>query len=250
MQRDIRLNIIIDNFEAAVDAMPNHYEIHLMQLIENFEATMFNVHLPARLVAPVDPQTPFTLKPREYTLREITRDSQNVHTGPVSNQTNTNVQILSDTPVPGHQQTVQEIKKVLIGGRKKLPKYLEDMEIWYAKDEIQQEGDFLYKKVLDGLWARIKSSKNKKELEKRLREELREMNGKCAMGHISRLCNVLVGFDEDIHPEISVGEHLQNKMSAISQKDIPLEEKVIEALELMKELGIPKEEQDAWIDAL
>ena len=183
-------------------------------------------------------------------LKYLSQDSQNVHTGPVNNQTNTNVEILIRTPVPGHQQTVQEIHTALMKGRKKPTKYMEDMEEWYAKDFIINDGDFLYKKVLDGLWARIKSSPNRKELEKRLKEELREMYGKCAMGHISRLCNVLVGFEEDIKPEISVGEHLQNKMSAISQKDITLEEKVIEALVLMEELGITKEEQDAWIDAL
>ena len=184
------------------------------------------------------------------TLGDISKDSQNVHTIFVNSQTNTNIEILKNIPVPNHQQTVQEIKAVLVKGRKKPPKYVEDMEEWYVKPSIINADDYLYKKLLDGIWVRIKSSKNKKELEKRLREELREMQGKCTMGHVSRLCNILVGFDEDIQPEISVGEHLQNKMSAISKKEITLEEKVLEALTVMEELGIPKEEQYAWIDAL
>jgi hypothetical protein len=184
------------------------------------------------------------------TLGDISKDSQNVHTIFVNSQTNTNIEILKNTPVPSHQQTVQEIKAVLVKGRKKTQKYVEDMEEWYVKPSIINADDYLYKKLLDGIWVRIKSSKNKKELEKRLREELREMQGKCTMGHVSRLCNILVGFDEDIQPEISVGEHLQNKMSAISKKEITLEEKVLEALTVMEELGIPKEEQYAWIDAL
>lgn len=180
---------------------------------------------------------------QQNNLSDLARDSQNVHTGPVNNQTNSNTEILLSTPVPSHQQTVEEITSALMKRRKKPTKYMEDMVDWYNKHS-------LYKQLLDGLWARIKSSPNKKELEKRLTEELREMAGKCTQGHISRLCNVLVGFDEDFKPEISVGEHLQNKMSAIAQKDITLEEKVLEALILMEELGIPAEEQDAWIDAL
>lgn len=186
---------------------------------------------------------------REPTLGRISKDSQNVHTNAVNKQTNDNVKILTETPVPNHQQTVEEIKKALMKNRKKAPRYLEDMEIWYAKDLIIEENDYLYKKILDGLWARIKTSPHKKELEKRLQEELKEMFGKCAQGHISRLCNVLVGFDEELKPVISAGEYLQNKMSAISQKDISVEEKVFEALEVFQELGTPEEEQNAWIDA-
>jgi hypothetical protein len=181
--------------------------------------------------------------PINSNLAEFSRDLQNVHTKIVNQQTDANIELLLKTPVPNNQQTVEEVTAALMKRRKKPTKYMEDMVNWYNKHS-------LYKELLDGLWARIKSSSNKKELEKRLTEELREMAGKCTQGHISRLCNVLVGFDEDFKPEISVGEHLQNKMSAIAQKDITLEEKVLEALILMEELGIPKEEQDAWIDAL
>lgn len=44
------------------------------------------------------------------------------------------------------------------------------------------------------VWLEIRNDKNKEELKKRLLEELIEMNGMCATGHVTRLINVLSGF--------------------------------------------------------
>ena len=76
-----------------------------------------------------------------------------------------------------------------------------------------------------------------------------ESLGKCCEGHISRLCNVLVGFDDSFKPVVSAGELLQQKLAAIAERDIQVEYKVGEAWILFEELGIPIEERNAWIEA-
>ena len=52
--------------------------------------------------------------------------------------------------------------------------------------------------ILILIWNKIKSSKDKDEMEKRLIEELTDMNGLCATGHLSRLINVMSGFYEGV----------------------------------------------------
>jgi len=47
-------------------------------------------------------------------------------------------------------------------------------------------------------------------MEKRLIEELEEMNALCATGHISRLVNILSGFFDDFSVRISFKEQLKN----------------------------------------
>jgi hypothetical protein len=64
------------------------------------------------------------------------------------------------------------------------------------------------------------------------------------------LCNVLVGFDETVQPEISVGELLQQKMAAISGMDLSVEHKVGQAWTVFEELKIPMNDREAWIEAL
>jgi hypothetical protein len=71
----------------------------------------------------------------------------------------------------------------------------------------------------------------------------------CCDGHLSRLCNVLVGFIEDIKTEVPVGELLQQKMSAIAAMDADTDRKRREALTVFEELRIPLAERDAWIEA-
>lgn len=64
--------------------------------------------------------------------------------------------------------------------------------------------------ILIMVWMKIKSSIHKEELEKRLIEEMEEMNGLCATGHISRLINILSGFFDNMSVKISFKDQLKN----------------------------------------
>jgi hypothetical protein len=67
----------------------------------------------------------------------------------------------------------------------------------------------------------------------------------CAQGHLSRLANVLAGFDQGI-----VGARsLQDEMAYISRLDISLAMKISQANTVMDELAVAETERAAWLEA-
>ena len=62
---------------------------------------------------------------------------------------------------------------------------------------------------------RIRASSHKNELEKRLLEEMTEMNGWCSTGHVTRLVNVFQGFDPLI--QISMSLHAEIKAAVFAR---------------------------------
>lgn len=176
----------------------------------------------------------------------IANDPQNVHRTEVSEQTNKGLEILLNTPVPPKQ----DIFGILATTYPPNDKMIKDMRKWYKQRNCREENDWLYKRTLDGLWAYIVISNHRVDLLQRLFEEATESIGMCCDGHITRLVNVLVGFDDRVEPSVPVGELLQQRIALISEKEISLHEKVMEALTCMQELNVPAEEQNAWIEAL
>jgi len=181
-------------------------------------------------------------------LQRLAMDNQNVHTKAVTQLTSDGMKYLLETPVPVGQETVAELETAWSDKDKKKP-VLRDIRVWYGMSECVTPKDWLYKRMLDGLWARIKQHKEKKELTQRLWEEASESVGKCCQGHLSRLANVLVGFTEEVKAEVPMGEILQQKIAAIAAKEIGVEFKVCEAWSVFEELKVPMEERDAWIEA-
>ena len=180
-------------------------------------------------------------------LHKLAVDTQNVHTGPVAKQTTDALNTLLELDVPKTQKTLVEIDGAWSNKTKKEKKpILNDMDRWYKMASCRNDGDFLYKKALDGLWCRIKGNH---ELVQRLWEEASESRGMCCEGHLSRLCNVLVGFDDAFLPPVSIGEILQQKIAAIAEKDIRVEHKVGEAWVVFEELAIPMADRMPWLEA-
>ena len=188
-------------------------------------------------------------------LHRLSLDGQSVHTKEVSKQTNETLKLLLETPTePDHVEAFHRIHwqwcdKPYNPGGQAFRDVMRDMKQWYNTPTCRTENDWLYKRALDGLWARIKTSSMKDELLQRLWEEAYESLKMCCDGHISRLCNVFVGFDEAFKPQVSIGELLQQKMAAIAEKDISVERKVGEAWLVFEELGIPREQRMEWIEA-
>jgi len=188
--------------------------------------------------------------PPRTELEGLARDNQNVHTGAVSKQTQEGLTALLETPVPTDQDTLAEVQSAWLTRGPALRKsILRDMSRWYTQETCRTEGDYLYQRLLDGLWTRIKLSKHKDDLVQRLWEEATESLKMCCEGHISRLCNVLVGYDETFKTPLSTGERLQQAMAAIAGEDISDPHKVVKAWNVMEELGIPRDERMAWIEA-
>ena len=128
----------------------------------------------------------------------------------------------------------------------------QDVNRWFNTKDCRVVDDNLYRKLLRGLVAMLNAEKDderRSELFRRLWEECSESVGMCCEGHISRLCNVLVGFDEAFQPPVAFGEILQSKMAAIAGLDISDDEKRKQANAFFDEHGTPQEERVAWLDA-
>jgi hypothetical protein len=197
--------------------------------------------------------------PPRTELEAFVRDGQNVHTRVVTEHTNTALNILLNADVPPTQKTVTEIHMAFIdhvaAGRIRsnviqLGDVDRDVKRWYRTGTCRGNGDFLYKRTLDGLWSKIKTSSLRQELEIRLWQEMVDSLGMCCDGHISRLTNVLCGFDDAFAPQLSPAELLQNRMAVISGMDGGIILQVAEAMSAFKELKVPEDQWEAWIDAL
>ncbi|NDB83874.1 MAG: hypothetical protein EB127_14295 [Alphaproteobacteria bacterium] len=135
----------------------------------------------------------------------------------------------------------------------KLKHVINDMRDWASREKVMSTTDNVYKNVLRGLWVKIKTYEQeiRDELVKRLWEESSESVGMCADGHVGRLINVLIGFDDDFKSKISPMEYFQNNMALISQNTLaPMAFKIEHATKLMDEIGMPEEQRSAWLEAL
>jgi hypothetical protein len=197
--------------------------------------------------------------PARTELEGFARDTQNIHTRVVTEQTNTSLGILLNTEVPPQQKTVTEthmcfMEHIALGRIKTsldvIGEVDRDVKRWYRVKTCRTEDDFLYKRTLDGLWAKIKVSTLRQELEIRLWQEMVDSLRMCCDGHISRLTNVLCGFDDAFAPPLSPAELLQNRMAVISGLEGGIILQVAEAMAAFKELNVPEDQWEAWIDAL
>lgn len=183
--------------------------------------------------------------PPKPELQQFAEDGQNVHRKVVTDNTNNQTDKLLAVTVPTEQNTLAEVQ-VLFGKSRKV---MRDVAAWYKITMCRSEADCLYKRTLDGLWAMIKTSEHKDELCKRLVEELTEAVGLCCEGHLSRLCNVLVGFDDAFTTVVSRGEILQQKMAEIAALNVTERAKKMRARKVLRELAIPVSQHADWLDA-
>ena len=184
-------------------------------------------------------------------LKAFVADKQNIHTTAVNNQTRDTLTLLFATPVPAEQRTLHEIDEMWANMSIGSHVVINDIRTWAGKSMIVEPDDYLYRKTLRSLWAKIKTCgpELQKELAKRLYEECRDALGMCAQGHISRLANVFVGFDAAFKAPASEKELLQEKMADISRQEIAEEEKRTAAAIVLNEFKVPEPDRVAWLEA-
>jgi hypothetical protein len=205
--------------------------------------------------AAVIPPQAFRADQREA---QLAHDNQNVHTQEISKQMKDSIALLLAVEVPATQtNTFNELAASWVRLAKDTAEanvVYADAVSWWNRPTIFTQGDKLYRKCLRGLWWTIKNYKGevREELEKRLWQECKEAAipySVCTQGHMARLSNVMVGFDDAFAPPVPVGEILQQKMAAISEMDIEYEKQIELAEAVLAELKIPHEEHKNWLAA-
>jgi hypothetical protein len=196
----------------------------------------------------------FKKKNPEKELMKLAFDQQNIHTEPVNDQTHKTALIYMSIPVPKGQKTLDEITEAwntnIPDAYKKIHILIDDIKKWAIENKFVNDDDYMYRNMLRGLWAKIKTYNGETyiELVKRLWEECYESIGMCAWGHLGRLANVMVGFDEMFKAPISPMEDFQNKIAIISMTDGI--DKIAQATILMDEIKMPIKERNSWFEAL
>lgn len=194
-------------------------------------------------------------------LRAIAIDNQNVHTTEVSTQTNDAVQRLLAIPV----ETSQQSRETIFTAWNLLPGYTREEKIRVANDvdryfhlrhcrtQPPQEPDDLYRKMIRGLVAyitQVQDNEIRTNLWRRMFEECRDAVDMCIDGHIARLANVLVGYDDAFKSPVPRGELIQNRISAISAMEVPDFEKARLATAFFDEIALPIAQRTPWLSAL
>ena len=186
-------------------------------------------------------------------LREIALDSQSVHTSVIVRGTNNGILLLSKVDVVCGQKTLSEIMGAwaLKPAFQKMTVY-NDMKDWGSRATVMSDKENVYRSVLRGLWAKIKSISDnaiKLELIERLWQECYESVQLCADGHVARLVNVMVGFDDAFTNNLSPMEYFQHNISLIAASTVPLKQKIEQAHRLMDDIKMQEGERVAWIEA-
>ena len=215
-----------------------------------------NPLLPPPLEIPIVVDVPPTPPPRALPmLGAIASDSQNVHTTAVTKQTNAGLVKLLETDVPKTHDTMRVLTEQWLAMKDvsftQYLKVITDVNKWFMTKTCRTHKDRLYFHAMRGAVTMIMQTPDeiRTELFKRLWEECYESVEMCCDGHITRLCNVFVGFDDTFKPPVPFGEILQNKMSMIAELDVDEEEKRKQANVFFDEYDIPEPERVAWLEA-
>lgn len=193
-------------------------------------------------------------QPVERNLRQFINDPQNVHTTEAVKQTKEIIQKIRKISVPEEYRwhiTNSSKTPFEIGLECKLSqKAAWQMVSQYAQDTaIYEIEEGIYGKVLDSVWQYIKTSPEKEELCKVLKQEMEDNIGMCAQGNLSRICNILTGYMEGIGSQESVVEKLGRLLPPLLQIPV-LWTRLHKAFQILKEHNIPKEEWEVWTDPL
>jgi hypothetical protein len=148
-----------------------------------------------------------------------------------------NMATLSKTP----GEIIAECKLSIPAGKLLVEKYTSDETIYDMVSGI-------YGKTLDSVWQYIKNSPDKECLIKTLKIELEDNIGMCAQGNLTRLCNVLQGYLDDM-PAPSISEILGDLLPPLMTiMDLTIRRE--KALQIMRTHNVPDDQQDMWLEPL
>jgi len=195
--------------------------------------------------------------PPPNTLGGIAASSQSIHAPEVVQQAARGMDFLLKVKIPSGwddaSKVLGELKALWTGAENDA--LHADIRMWWNQRACFTADDYMYRKLLTGLWTYVKSEENdgerRAELEKRMFQECSEAVRMCCQGHTNRLVNVLSGFvpGVDIVVEQPKGEILQQKFAMIGGIE-DVEERTRQANAVISELGLNADEAAPWLEAI
>lgn len=174
-------------------------------------------------------------------------DKQNVHTEIVIKKVKETVEkiLKVDVPLEYTTDTLKTLSEII--GECKLSKQATlQMTQHYCNDhDIYDLGKGIYANVLNGVWQYIKTSEHSEDLKRILKSELEDNIGMCAQGNLSRLCNILAGYMEEIDLR-SLNEMISDKLSSLLEIE-DIRERIVQARSFLDLQKVPRENWKDWL---
>lgn len=217
----------------AIDQMVHHNN----DVVENARIEMFEVNT-------------------NLELQQFSNDRQNVHTKAAVDLTMSIIEKIRKIPVSDeykwNKKTCSKTPGEIIVECQLSMKAASQMMTYYTdSNRIYELEKGIYGKVLDSVWQFIKTSDDTSNLCKILKQELEDNVGMCAMGNLTRICNVLSGYFEGlVIDNESPNEKLGNLLYRLMTDVIDESEKIKKAEEILKDMKVPQNEWSVWIEPL
>ena len=249
-QRAVGPRVDVTNFRTAYDERLNTVvqEVAAAMQVHERWGPIMRGDPPAAPVPRPEPRPPVG------DLAAFAADRQNVHTEQSVALTKSVVErvlkIAVDKEYRWNRKTVSRTPAEIIWACRLHPSVaLQMMQKYCAADNIYEMGPGIYGRVLDGVYAYIRSSPDRKDLHKILRAELTDNLGMCAQGNLTRLCNVLAGYLDGIGSQDSPAERLGRELPKLLE--IADETRRMEvARGVLRDTGLPEAEWAPWLEAL
>ena len=167
-------------------------------------------------------------QPPKRRERSIYDDKQNVHTASINSSV---LSIMKDLqtryasqPNPSFLPILEQINDATT--KRKVQRAYDRIMTDKArfKDGVRLHASF------ESVLKHIDQHPHKEELQKRLVEEMTEMSGLCATGHLSRLANTLQGFDDKPMIQIDPVDEIYAKLSHTIQQRATEDETVMDLM--------------------
>lgn len=187
-------------------------------------------------------------------LEVFARDRQNVHTTQSVQMTKDIVARVLKIQVPEdyrwNPHTVSKTAgEIIVECRLRPNSVAQFISRYIASENIYEMGPGIFGKVLDSVWQFIRNSEHKADLCKILAQELKDNEGMCLQGNLTRLCNVLAGYLEGVGPQESAAERLGRELPKLLEIQ-DAEARMNTARRMMADVGLPEAEWAPWLEAL
>jgi len=187
-------------------------------------------------------------------LQAFVTDNQNVHRAATVKMVTETIEKVLKIEVPKPYQWNMRVMSKTPGAiithcKLTVPAGMAMMEKYSKADDIYELGKGIYGRVLDCVWQFISKSDDKECLCAILRAELQDNVGMCMQGNLSRLCNVLSGYIEDIQISETPAERLGRELPKLMELEDE-SERLRRARIILRELKLPVAEWAPWTDAL
>jgi len=185
-------------------------------------------------------------------LEALANDPQNVHTTEAVRQTKDIVERVRKVPVPeGYRWNTHVVSKTIgeiivecelsaHAAAQMFNQYVSNVSVYDIEEGI-------YGKVLDSVWQYIKSSPDKEDLCKILKNEMTDNIGMCAQGNLSRICNILAGYMDGVGAQESLSELLGRLLPPLMAIE-DVSERIRLACVILAENKVPISEWDTWME--